>query len=61
MIPLKIVKEYYRFEKGRMELYGRNFGMTDQRTIETSVELDLLINEMMKIRYPTFTHKRESS
>ncbi len=60
MIPLKIVKEYHRL-KSRMELYGRNFGLIDQRTIEASVELDLLINEMMKIRYPTLTRKKESS
>jgi Spo0E like sporulation regulatory protein len=46
---MEYMKKYYRL-KNVMEISGLKFGLTDQRTIGLSKELDLLMNEMMKIK-----------
>lgn len=40
---------------------GVKFGLTDQRTIGVSKELDLLIDEIMKIKYPKGCTSKETN
>lgn len=42
----------YNQLKNEMEISGVKFGLTDKRTIELSRKLDLLINELIGIKYP---------
>lgn len=53
------MKKYYRL-KNVMELSGVRYGLTDQRTIGHSKELDLLINEILKIKYPGSLNRKET-
>lgn len=55
------MKKYYRL-KNVMEISGLKFGLTDQRTIRLSKELDFLIDDIMKIKYPgNFSRKETES
>ncbi|MEH7178017.1 aspartyl-phosphate phosphatase Spo0E family protein [Neobacillus vireti] len=56
---MEYMKKYYHL-KNVMELSGVRFGMTDQRTIGHSKELDLLINEILKIKYPGSSNRKET-
>ncbi|USK68693.1 aspartyl-phosphate phosphatase Spo0E family protein [Peribacillus asahii] len=55
---LEFMKKYYRL-KNRMETSGIRYGLNDQRTIGLSKELDLLIVEIMKIKYPGSFNRKE--
>ncbi|MED1472118.1 aspartyl-phosphate phosphatase Spo0E family protein [Bacillus salipaludis] len=48
---MKYVEEY-QYLKIKMEKSGSIYGLSDPRTIKYSQDLDILINKMMKIRYP---------
>ena len=48
---MKYVKEY-NYLKVNMEKSGLIYGLCDTRTIKYSQDLDLLLNKLMKIRYP---------
>ncbi|MBV7509057.1 aspartyl-phosphate phosphatase Spo0E family protein [Bacillus sp. sid0103] len=48
---MKYVKEY-NYLKVNMEKSGFMYGLCDTRTIKYSQDLDLLLNKLMKIRYP---------
>jgi hypothetical protein len=48
---MKYVKEYKNL-KIKMETSGLMYGLCDSRTIKYSQELDLLLNQVMKFRYP---------
>lgn len=48
---MKYVKEY-NYLKVSMEKSGLMYGLCDTRTIKYSQDLDLLLNKVMKIRYP---------
>lgn len=48
---MKYVKEY-KYLKVCMEKSGLMYGLCDTRTIKYSQDLDLLLNKVMKIRYP---------
>ncbi|WP_155928511.1 aspartyl-phosphate phosphatase Spo0E family protein [Bacillus sp. UNC41MFS5] len=48
---MKYVKEY-NYLKVKMEKSGFMYGLCDTRTIKYSQDLDLLLNKLMKIRYP---------
>lgn len=48
---MKYVKEY-NYLKVKMEKSGCMYGLCDTRTIKYSQDLDLLLNKLMKIRYP---------
>ena len=51
---MKYVEEY-KYLKIEMEKSGSIHGLSDPRTIKYSQDLDILINKMMKIRYPGST------
>ena len=59
MYLMNYMKKYYRLKNG-MEMSGLKFGLNDQRTIGFSKELDSVVNEIMKIKYPTNTKGKES-
>ncbi|MDQ0197969.1 aspartyl-phosphate phosphatase Spo0E family protein [Neobacillus ginsengisoli] len=48
---MKYVNEY-NYLKVSMEKSGLMYGLCDTRTIKYSQDLDLLLNKVMKIRYP---------
>ncbi|MEH6994214.1 aspartyl-phosphate phosphatase Spo0E family protein [Neobacillus drentensis] len=47
---------YYEYEYNllllELEKSGKKYGLTDRKTIEISQKLDLLLNEIMRIKYP---------
>ncbi|WP_243526755.1 aspartyl-phosphate phosphatase Spo0E family protein [Bacillus pseudomycoides] len=47
----KYLNEYNQFKR-EMEISGRKYGLTNQKTVEFSRKLDLLLNEFMMIKYP---------
>ncbi|WP_034671354.1 Spo0E family sporulation regulatory protein-aspartic acid phosphatase [Ectobacillus panaciterrae] len=48
---MKYVKEY-KYLKVKIEESRLMYGLCDTRTIKYSQDLDLLLNKVMKIRYP---------
>jgi hypothetical protein len=48
---MEVMKKYYHLKSG-MESSGIKYGLTDSRTLDLSKELDLLIDEIMKLKHP---------
>lgn len=53
---MEVMNKYYQLKSG-MEQSGLKYGLTDYRTIGLSKELDLLIDEIMKLKHPGLTSK----
>ncbi|MDQ1002151.1 hypothetical protein QFZ28_002551 [Neobacillus niacini] len=48
---MSYMKKYYQL-KNVMETTGLTYGLSDKRTVALSHELDSLITEIMRIKYP---------
>ncbi|EJS67189.1 Spo0E family sporulation regulatory protein-aspartic acid phosphatase [Bacillus cereus] len=46
----KILNEYNQFKR-EMEISVQKYGLTNQKTVEFSQKLDLVVNEFMMIQY----------
>lgn len=47
----RFVNDYHQL-KSEMERSGEEFGLTDRRTVEISQKLDVLVNQIMRIKNP---------